>query len=270
MGAIYVATLGDSSQELYLTIATVALIGLSLTLERVFPLHHEWNRGRGDVLGDVGSLVFVFGIVDGALKWLSPFVILALLPEATVVSGLPLWLEIFAAALLIELGAWLSHWAHHSFKPLWSLHAMHHSADRLYTVNNFRFHPINHIINYLFMFAPVFALGISGKAILGYTGLTMPVLLFQHSNVRFDFGLIKYLFNTNELHRWHHSAVVEEGMHNFGRALVIWDHLFDTFYYPASGAEPRAIGLASSESTYPRANRAMRQLLWPWSSECCP
>ncbi len=269
MGFLYFSTLGSSTQEAYLTIATLALIGLSLAMERLFPLHNEWNSNKGDTAGDIGSFVFVFGIIDGALKWLSPFIILALLPDMGTASSWPLWLQIIVTTLLIEFGAWISHWAHHKYKPLWALHAMHHSTERLYTLNNFRFHPFNHVINYLIMFLPLLALGISTEAILGYTALTLPVLLFQHSNVGFSFGILSYILNTNTLHRWHHSAAYKEGMHNFGRALVIWDHLFGTFYNPADEEEPDTIGLASDGSPYPQPNHTLKQILWPFTKECC-
>ena len=269
MGVIYYFTLGNGMREAYLTLATLALIGVSLAMERMYPLHRNWNADKGDTVGDIGSFVVVFGILDGALKWLSPFVILALLPDMGLTSQLPLLAQIAIATLLIELGAWVSHWAHHRFQPLWALHAMHHSTERLYTLNNFRFHPLNHIINYLIMFVPLLALGISKEAILGYTAFALPVLLFQHSNVGFKFGALSYLFNTNTVHRWHHSAALNEGMHNFGRAFVIWDHLFGTFYHPADEAEPDMIGLASGDPPYPLANRTLKQLAWPFTKQCC-
>lgn len=269
MAFLYVSTLGSSMQEMYLTVATIGLIGLSLAMERLLPLHNEWNSGNGDTAGDIGSFVIVFGILDGALKWVSPFFILALLPTASTASGWPLWGQIIIAALLIELGAWISHWAHHKYKPLWALHAMHHSTERLYTLNNFRFHPLNHVLNYLIMFLPLLALGISKDAILGYTALTLPILLFQHSNVGFNFGFLSYFLNTNTLHRWHHSTAYKEGMQNFGRATVIWDHVFGTFLNPADDKEPDSIGLFTGESLYPKANRTLRQIAWPFTKNCC-
>lgn len=269
MGALYFFTLGSAIQEAYLTIATLLLIGLSLAMERLLPLHSDWNINKGDTAGDIGSFVVVFGILEGALKWLSPFIILALLPDLGMASSWPLWTQIIIATLLIEFGAWVSHRAHHKYKPLWALHAMHHSTERLYTLNNFRFHPLNHVINYLIMFLPLLALGISAEAILGYTALTLPVLLLQHSNVGFNFGFLSYVFNTNDLHRWHHSSAYKEGMHNFGRALVVWDHLFGTYYNPVDQSEPNTIGLASTGAPYPRSNNTLRQIWWPFSKECC-
>lgn len=268
MGGVFTLTLGQEMQEAWLAIATIALIGLSLALERLVPLHDDWNRDAGDTAGDIGSFVVVFGLVENALKYVSPFLILAVLPEIGMAAAWPLWVQIVAATLLIELGAWVSHWAHHTYRPLWALHAMHHSTRRLYTLNNFRFHPFNHVINYLVMFLPLLALGISAEAILGYTALALPVLILQHSNVGFRFGALSYLLNTNTLHRWHHSTALKEGMHNFGRAFVIWDHVFGTYYNPAEDAQPGAVGLSTRE-VYPQSNRTLKQLAWPFSKECC-
>lgn len=269
MGLLYYATLGNSLQELYLTLATLGLICFSLVLERFCPLHREWNDGKNDISGDIGSFVLVFGVLDSGLKWLSPFIILALVPETTSALSWPLWVQVIVATLMIELGAWISHWAHHRYAPLWALHAMHHSTERLYTLNNFRFHPFNHILNYLITFLPPLAFGITPEAILGYVALSLPILLFQHSNIGFNFGLLNFVFNTNAVHRWHHSTVQKEGMSNFGRALVIWDHVFGTFYHPSFQSEPSEIGLSSTNTTYPPASRTIKQILWPFCKECC-
>ncbi|MES0862563.1 sterol desaturase family protein [Ruegeria sp. SCPT10] len=269
VGGIFLWTLGNPLQETYLGLASLFLIGLSLVIERLAPLHRDWNIDTGDTVGDIGSFVVVFGIIDSALKWLSPFVILALLPNTNTTLGWPLWAQITAATLLIELGAWASHWAHHKYKPLWALHAMHHSSERLYTLNGFRFHPLNHILNHLIMFLPLLALGFSKEALLGYTALALPVTLFQHSNVGFQFGMFSYLFNTNTVHRWHHSAAYNEGMHNFGRAFVVWDHIFGTYYHPSDENEPAIIGLSLGGPSYPPPNQTLPQICWPFAKDCC-
>jgi sterol desaturase/sphingolipid hydroxylase (fatty acid hydroxylase superfamily) len=35
-----------------------------------------------------------------------------------------------------------------------------------------------------------------------------------------------------ELHRWHHSKVIELSDKNFGNILIIWDLVFGTYYLP--------------------------------------
>lgn len=257
------------AREAIMAAAAVGLIVLSLGLERVWPHHPDWGHvPRAEVAGDIGSFVLIFGVLDGALKWLTPFAVLAFAPEIASI-GLPFWQQVVLVILWIEFAAWASHWAHHRFRPLWALHAMHHSTERLYTLNNFRFHPFNHVLNHLAMILPLLWVGVAAEAILVYTVVFLPVVLLQHSNVAFDFGRLNLLFNTNDLHRWHHSARPEEGMMNLGRALVIWDQVFGTYLRPTASAAPLRIGLFASSRAFPPASRFLAQLAWPFNARCC-
>jgi len=53
-------------------------------------------------------------------------------------------------------------------------------------------------------------------------------------------GIMKYIFNSPEMHIWHHSyhlpADRRTGV-NFGLTLAIWDYLFGTAYIPHPGKE---------------------------------
>lgn len=249
--------------------AAMALIVLSLLLERFFPHNSTWAEvPRAEVAGDIGSFVLIFGILDGALKWLTPFVVLAIAPLQATLDW-PLWQQFVLVVLWIELAAWASHWAHHRYKPLWALHAMHHSTEHLYTLNNFRFHPFNHVLNHLAMILPLLWIGVAAEAILLYTALTLPVLLLQHSNIAFDFGRLNMVFNTNDLHRWHHSAKPAEGRKNLGRALVLWDQVFGTYLRPSTPSAPARIGLFAVSRSFPPATKFWAQLAWPFNPACC-
>lgn len=269
MAVLLVVSWGNPAREGMMAGAALVLILLSMGLERIWPHDRSWNDVAGhEMAGDVGSFVLVFGVLDGALKWLTPFAVLALFPTPGTL-GLALWQEVLLATLWIEFAAWASHWAHHRFKPLWALHAMHHSTEHLYTLNNFRFHPLNHLLNHLAMIIPLLLLGFSAEAILIYTALSLPPLLLQHSNIAFDFGWLNRVINTNDLHRWHHSAKPSEGMKNLGRATVIWDQLFGTYLHPGSATSPERIGLFDVSRSFPNASRFWAQLTWPFTRECC-
>jgi ornithine lipid hydroxylase len=249
--------------------AAIGLILLSLGLERVWPHDPDWAQvPRTEVAGDIGSFLLIFGALDGVLKWLTPFAILALATPPNPI-GLPLWQQTLLVVLWIEFAAWASHWAHHRYRPLWALHAMHHSTERLYTLNNFRFHPLNHVLNHLAMILPLLWIGVAAEAILIYSALSLPVLLLQHSNIAFDFGRLNLLFNTNDLHRWHHSANPREGTMNLGRALVIWDQIFGTYLRPSAAKGPDHIGLFAASRSFPSASRFWAQLAWPFQFKCC-
>ena len=47
-----------------------------------------------------------------------------------------------------------------------------------------------------------------------------------------------------ELHRWHHSRLVEESNTNYGQNLAVWDVVFGTRFLPEDREPPRDIGLA--------------------------
>jgi ornithine lipid hydroxylase len=268
--ALAVFALWDNpNRDIAVSVAAITVILFSLILERLWPHDRTWNTHSGhELTGDVGSFVLVFALLDGMLKWLTPFAILSILPTESG-SSLPLLQETVVVVLWIELAAWASHWAHHHFPSLWALHAMHHSTNKLYTLNNFRFHPLNHILNHISMIVPLAIAGISADAMLIYTALSLPVLLLQHSNVDFDFGVLNRVLNTNDLHRWHHSTKPEEGTKNLGRALIIWDRMFGTYLRPTSADAPEQIGLFASHKSYPVAARFWEQILWPFRSACC-
>jgi len=46
-------------------------------------------------------------------------------------------------------------------------------------------------------------------------------------------GPLNLIFNTPQLHRWHHSRVTREGNTNYGENLMLFDLLFSTFLFPA-------------------------------------
>ncbi len=54
--------------------------------------------------------------------------------------------------------------------------------------------------------------------------------------------VMKYIFNSPEMHIWHHSYNLPADRHtgvNFGLTLAIWDYLFGTAYIPHNGQDIR-------------------------------
>ncbi len=250
------------------TVFSIAVIALSLLIERFKPFRRSWNTNNGDLSGDLASLTGIFGLLDGALRLLAPLAAIALFGDLTSNQfGVPLPVEILLVTFVIELGAWLVHWLHHTQTALWRTHAIHHSTERLYTLNNFRFHPINHIANALaIVFLPL-VLGFSEESILIYTAISTPVLVLQHANIDLEFGQLNRVLNTNEVHRWHHSTADGHLVCNLGRALTIWDHAFGTYIAPIPASAPNEIGLTGySKERVPPAKKFWAQLRYPFTS----
>ncbi len=62
--------------------------------------------------------------------------------------------------------------------------------------------------------------------------------------------IMKYLFNSPEMHIWHHSYELPEDRHtgiNFGLTLAIWDFIFRTAYVPSTGKDIK-LGFPGVES----------------------
>ena len=85
--------------------------------------------------------------------------------------------------------------------------------------------------------------GLLEIAIFEHYSLTEKILVFVGSILLGIFALgpiMKKLFNSPEMHIWHHSYHLPKERHtgvNFGLTLAIWDYLFGTAYIPNDGRD---------------------------------
>lgn len=267
---------GGLLEPMVLSASAMALL-LASVLERYFPYRENWNRPHGDRATDWASAATLIAVVEPLLKLLGTLALLAVYgqggPGITGISawlqGLPFALQVVLATLLIEFGKYWAHRLHHVLRPLWWLHAMHHSSERLYALNNLRFHPLNYAINFALSMLPALLLGFSSEAILCYLAISQPVLMLQHANLDLRSGWANYVFSTNELHRWHHSTDSAEGDTNFGSAFVLWDQVFGTYRYTPAGNDPAQVGLFASSARYPARAGYWAQLKSMFVPGCC-
>lgn len=252
---------------------SLIILALGIWLERVIPFEPAWNRSQGDSATDAASALVLVGLVDPLAKAVLPIAALALWSRSEPVSGAasawPLPVQMAAALAWMEFSKYWAHRLHHEVKPLWHLHALHHSSERLYWLNNFRFHPLNHLINATLSLLPLLLLGVPETALLGAMALTQPVLMLQHLNARLDSGCLNRIFSTNELHRWHHSSRPEEANANYGSALVLWDQLFGTYRRSGKDTAPARLGLFGDGHGYPAKASYWHQLCTGCAPACC-
>lgn len=277
--SIYLWSLSlNGNLELPVAIFTGFVLIFALILESLIPYKKKWQTNKGDLRNDLVSAAVLLGLVDPMIKLAaSALVIMAYSSldfETTMsyfsIASLPLAFEIVLAAILIEFGLYWCHRFHHALIPLWRLHAMHHSSKRLYTLNNFRFHPVNYGLNFSMGMFPAMLLGFSPEALFGYLAISQPVLMLQHANIDLRNGWLNYIFSTNELHRWHHSSSSAQANSNYGTSLVLWDHIFGTFRFtPDYENEPKHVGLFSSNEAFPENGNYLQQLIAPFKFSCC-
>ncbi len=276
VAAFAIARASGGPLELVVTLSSVAVLTIAALLERVMPFRRDWNRSVGDARTDLASTAVLIGAVDPLLKAALPVAVVALWPTTAhadgalrVVSAIPFAGQVLAALLWIELAKYASHRWHHHSRKLWWLHALHHSSERLYTLNGFRFHPINHAINQVLAMGPLLVLGVPADVLLACLAITQPVLMLQHANIDLRSGWLNHVFSSNEAHRWHHSNRASQANCNFGGAFLLWDHVFGTYRAADTVRGPAAIGLFGDGGRYPATRGYLAQLGSMFGPTCC-
>ncbi len=227
---------------LHLTLSTWIAVFFGLlsiiALERFTPFRVEWIPKNNDWIVDASYMVLVQILL---VKFLTFIVSIALLDifQSNGFTIKKLWPAEWAtgtqAILMVLIADFLRYWLHrlsHKWKPLWRLHAVHHSPHKLYSMNVGRFHPLEKSIQFIFDALPFIILGISENVLALYFVFYSINGFFQHCNIRVYLGPLNYLISGPELHRWHHSVKINESNNNFGNNLIIWDLLFGTWHLP--------------------------------------
>jgi len=56
--------------------------------------------------------------------------------------------------------------------------------------------------------------------------------MFIHANINVKLGKLKYIFNSPELHLWHHANYREVFHANFSTKFAVWDYLSVPYMIP--------------------------------------
>jgi len=238
----------SESFGLLVLLAGVVVFGL----ERLFPNHRSWLHSKGDLGPDVA---YLFGVGTPVALIVAPaaaFLGLSALSWLSVRFGAELWptqwpllVQLPLALVVAEFPKYWHHRLQHTTDFLWRFHATHHSAPRLYWMNAARFHPIDLFIDGMLGTVTLVALGCQIEVLSLFLLVSGVHGFFQHANLPIRCGPLNYFFSMAELHRWHHSKVLEEANHNYGQNVIIWDLLFGTFYWPKDREPPEDIGIAN-------------------------
>ncbi|MFP6747446.1 MAG: sterol desaturase family protein [Alphaproteobacteria bacterium] len=162
-------------------------------------------------------------------------------------TELPGWLEVAAAAALLDMAIYWQHRLFHKIPLFWRLHRMHHADLDFDVTTALRFHPAEIVVSMVIKLGLVLLLGPAGLAVLIFEVLLNGTAMFNHANVRLPLGLdrwLRWLVVTPDMHRVHHSVLPGEYNRNFGFNLPWWDHLFGSYQaQPGAGHEAMRIGL---------------------------
>ena len=222
-----------------------------IAAERLHPFVPGWNRSHGDMGTDAawGGTGLVTGALFGTVTtavgafigtYLSAWFGASLWP-----AGWPLAAQLALAVVIVEFFHYWIHRFEHEWDWLWSVHATHHSAPRLYWLNALRFHFLDTALLNLGYIAPLVALGAPAPVFTLWIVLSSVHGICQHANMQVRCGPLNWVFSMAELHRWHHSRLVRESNTNYGQNIILWDIVFGTRFLPSDREPPEDIGIAN-------------------------
>ena len=243
------------------TLAVLAAVGITAValLERLQPYQRDWLLDHGDVRADllhgVANLLLLAGTAYAlhAVRGIVP--VASLWP-----TSWPIALQLLLAGGIVDGGLYAMHRFSHRAAWAWRLHAIHHSAERLYWLNSERRHPLSALL----MAGPgiglAVALGAPPQVLSAWLGLLSVQLAFQHANLDYRVGPLRRWLGVAEVHRWHHKREYEDAQVNFGEFFMLWDRVFGTFHDRPEPLAADSVGLR--EEIVPQGYFA--QLAWPF------
>ena len=120
----------------------------------------------------------------------------------------------------------------HQFRPLWTLHSLHHSDRAVDVSTTFREHPAETLVRVCFLIAWVFICGASVEVLILRQTVETFANVSQHTTFRLPklpARIFGWLFVTSNLHHAHHHWKRPGTNCNYGDVFSVWDRLFGTY-----------------------------------------
>jgi len=252
---------------LYFNLAYLFMVVSLFGLEKVVPFEQAWLKPDGQNLPSLLHTLTSKGTVQAL------FAVSAMLGIAEVIvpleehsgtiwpSDWPLMIQVMLGLLIAEFGLYWTHRLSHEVAFFWRFHAIHHAVTRLWFFNTGRFHFVDSLLSIV---AALWLLLLfeAPMEVFQWVSITTAFIgILTHCNVDMRCGWLNLLVNTPELHRWHHSKHLHEGNRNYGENLMLWDHVFRSWYH-AEYRPSKDIGIKElSPADF------WGQLLWPFLTD---
>lgn len=233
---------------LVFNIAYLALAIAIAVLERTLPHEEAWLKNDGQIVPDIAHTLLNKGVAQGIVvlvTFMSAAELAAPQAGAWWPAQLPFALQVAIGLVIAEFGLYWKHRLAHEWPPLWRFHAVHHSVTRLWFLNTGRFHLVDTLTGLAVGMPILLLLGAPKDVLIMVSAITAIVGILTHSNIEMRCGVLNLVFNTPELHRWHHSKDLAEGNRNYGENLMLFDQLFGTYFNPPR-RPPVEIGIAAA------------------------
>ena len=232
---------------LQIIIGFVLFAVIFVTLEHKLPLKRQKIFRRG---WSTDVKYFVAGCLAGQFSTAASIAIIVFVRQITglrypqIASHQPGWLQFLEILLLFDFLGYVFHRAMHKFPWLWRFHCIHHSSQEMDWLVNVRVHPVDKILSDCFQVIPTLMLGFSPVPLLAFTAFLGVQGFLIHSNLRLNYGPLRWIVVGPQFHHWHHSNDTRAYDRNFAPHLVVFDLLFGTARLPPSDAMPSSYGVA--------------------------
>jgi sterol desaturase/sphingolipid hydroxylase (fatty acid hydroxylase superfamily) len=195
--------------------------------------------------------------------------------------------------LAYEIGYWVDHYLKHRIPFLWEFHKVHHTAEVLTPVTNFRNHPIDNIF---FGYMLAIFIGSASGVLAWLFGRTTESFTVDGKNILFIFflwtighlqhsqfwipwrGVWGHIVLSPAHHQIHHSTDPSHFNRNFGSVLAVWDWMFGSLEIPSTenprlkygveeeGADPHSVVGILAVPIVKAALALRRALVDAWSA----
>ena len=225
----------------------IVFSGLFVPLEQLFPKRAEQPILRPSWRTDLTYFFFSAVLVQlTTILTLKPAMIFfswaVNAKIQTWVGSLPFILQFMGILLVADLTQYWVHRLFHSVPVLWRFHAVHHSAESMDWLAGARLHLVDIAVTRGISYIPIYLLGFAEAPVFAYIVFVSVHATFIHSNLRFEFGPLRWLMATPQFHHWHHCADHDLVDKNFAVHLPVLDRLFGTYYLP-KGVWPTSYGV---------------------------
>lgn len=136
--------------------------------------------------------------------------------------------QVVVIIIIADIGYYIMHRLHHEIPFLWKFHAVHHSIEEMDWLAAYRVHPFDQSLTRGISLIPIYVLGFSGGAIGLWAIFFTWHSLLKHSNIKVNFGPLRWVFVEPVFHHWHHANEVHAFDKNYAGQLPILDILFGT------------------------------------------
>lgn len=229
----------------------ILVSGIFLAIEWLRPWRKNQPKFRKDFWLDFFYMFFNFFLFSLVIYNALSNVFVALFNDVLGVFGFenivalhieswPRFAQLFLLFILRDFIHWWGHRTLHAIPFLWNFHKVHHSVEQMGFAAHLRYHWFENIFYRTIEYIPLsmIGFGIDDFFIIHFFTLTWGH--FNHSNFKLNLGFFHYLFNSPQMHIWHHAYDLPKEKQtgvNFGLTLSIWDYIFKTDYIPYSGKD---------------------------------